>query len=173
MSTEKYWQIVRALAESGQEDRVPKARIAERIVNRVMAADEAEEQWAADVIERWLREGAAEDYTKAFKDMNTVTYIRADGTRKRKTVAYSRPMRSKSDGAIIGRQIQAWWGMGRAAIIELRSELAGQDELLRESIAMLDKLVAAMDRHPQCTTAAEAWEADGHDLEEIDLAGVA
>jgi len=82
-------------------------------------------------------------------------------------------MRSKDDGVIVGRQMQAWWGMSRAAIAELRAELADADERMRDIIAMLDRIIAAMDRHPQCSTAAEAWEADGHELDEIDLAGVA
>lgn len=171
--SDRYWALVRALVESGQEQRRPKRAISEQITGAVADGIENDEEWAIDTLTRWCRDGADEDYTKVFKDMNTVTYIRADGSRTRKTVAYSRPMRSQGDGQIIGRQIQAWWGMSRAAIQELRNELNGQRENLGDSLAMIDRLIGAMDRHPQCTTAAEAWEADGHDLDEIDLGGVA
>lgn len=173
MRHEQYWAMVRDLAESGHEQSIPKHELTDQIVANVHAAGNRGEEWAADVLARWDAAGADGDYTKAFKEMNTVTFIRADGRRQRKTVAYSRPMRSKEDGVIVGRQMQAWWGMTRAAIAELRAELADADERMRDIIAMLDRVIAAMDRHPECDTAAEAWQADGHDLDEIDLAGVA
>ena len=172
MSAE-YWTVVRGLVESGQEQSRPKHEITDAIASRVAKAEANGEEWASDVIGRWIREGAAADYTQVFKDMNTVTFIRADGTRVRKTVAHSRPMRSGSDGAIVGRQMQAWWGMARAAVQQLRNELESQRDKLGDSVTMLDLLIAAMDRHPECTTAADAWIADGHELDEIDLAGVA
>lgn len=173
MRHEQYWAMVRDLAESGHEQSIPKHKLTEQIVANVQAAHARGEQWALDVVARWDLAGADDDYTKAFKEMNTVTFIRADGRRQRKTVAYSRPMRSKEDGMIVGRQMQAWWGMSRTAIAELRAELADADERTRDIIAMLDRIIAAMDRHPQCATAAEAWEADGRNLDEIDLAGAA
>lgn len=173
MKAEQYWAMVQHLVESGQEQSIPKHQLTAQIVANVEQAYADGEGWAADIMARWAEAGAAEDYTKKFKDMNFVTFIRRDGSRQRKTTAYSRPMRSKEDGAIVGRQMQAWWGMSRAMIAELRAELAEADERMRDSIAMLDRIIAAMDRNPQCTTAAEAWEADGHELEEIDLAGVA
>jgi len=170
---EQYWAMVRHVVGSGQERSIPKHQLTDLIAANVAQAYEDGEEWAADVMARWAADGAAEDYTKTYKDMNFVTFIRADGRRQRKTTAYSRPMRSKDDGVIVGRQMQAWWGMSRAAIAELRAELADADERMRDIIAMLDRIIAAMDRHPQCSTAAEAWEADGHELDEIDLAGVA
>lgn len=173
MRAEQYWAMVRHLVDSGQEQSIPKRRLTEQLVANVQAAYAEGEQWAVDVVARWASGGADEDYTKVFKEMNFVTFIRADGKRQRKTIAYSRPMRSKEDGAIVGRQMQAWWGMSRAAIAELRAELTDADERMRDIIAMLDRIIAAMDRHPQCATAAEAWQADGHELGEIDLAGVA
>jgi len=168
-----YWQRVRDLVESANAQRRPKHEIREEIVHLVHVAEHAGEPWARDVLIRWASEGADADYTKVFKDLNTVTYIRADGRRTRKTVAYSRPTRSAESGEIVGRQMQAWWGMSRAAVAELRRELVEQDERLRDVIAALDRLLAAMDAHPNCATAREAWEADGHDVDEIDLGSVA
>jgi hypothetical protein len=171
--SDRYWTNVRVLVDSGQDERRPKHEISDAVVRLVRLAADEGESWATEVLDRWCREGAAADYTKVFKDMNTVTFIRANGRRARKTVAYSRPMRSKADGAIIGRQIQAWWGMSRVAIFELRNELVGQREALGDILSMIDRIVEAMDRHPECATAAEAWLADGHDLDEIDLGGAA
>lgn len=170
MSESTYWDQVRRLVESGQEDRRPKHEIQEAIVHLVHAAHADGEVWAGDVLTRWSTAGAGTDYTKVYKDLNTVTYIRADGRRVRKTVAYSREMRSTVSGEIVGRQMQAWWSMSRAAIAELRNDMARQADQLGVVVEALDRLIAAMDRHPECTTAREAWEADGHDVAEIDLA---
>lgn len=169
MSEHDYWAIVRHAVESGQSSGLPKHEIREDIVAQVQAAQADGETWAAETLMRWEREGADRDYTKAFKDLNTVTYIRADGRRTRKTVAYSRPQRSVEDGSIIGQQMQAWWGMSRPAIEALRDEVASQAERMGDVVTALDQLAAAMDRHPDCKTAREAWEADGHDVSEIDL----
>lgn len=173
MSEHPYWQQMRDIVESAHEQHRPKHEIREEIKSLVYAADAAGERWAADVLDRWATHGADVDYTKVFKDLNTVTYIRADGRRARKTVAYSRPVVSVESGQIVGRQMQAWWGMSRTQIAALRAEQDEQRGRLADVIEALDRLLAAMDRHPTCVTAREAWEADGHDVSEIDLGEVA
>lgn len=169
MTEHTYWTHVRDLVETGHEQNRPKHEVREEIVHLVHSAELAGEDWAGETLTRWAVAGADADYTKVFKDQNTVTYIRKDGRRIRKTVGYSRPMRQADSGEVIGRQMQAWWGMSRAAIRELRGELVEQGERLADVIAVLDHLIEAMDRHPNCSTAAEAWEADGHSLDEIEL----
>lgn len=173
MTEHPYWQSVRDIVESGHDQRRPKHEIREEIVHLVQVAEMAGEPWAAEVMTRWQIAGAERDYTEVFKDLNTTTYIRRDGRRVRKTVAYSRTMRSPESGEIIGRQMQSWWAMSRAAVAELRNELAEQRGRLDDVLQALDRLIAAMDRHPECATAREAWEADGHDVDEIDLGDVA
>lgn len=173
MSESTYWNRVRDLVQSGHDEGLAKADIREQIVHMVQSAEAAGEQWAYETLTRWEESGADADYTKTFKDMNTVTYVRRDGRKVRKTVGYSRAMRSEADGEIIGRQMQAWWGMSRAAVMELRNEIDGQRDRLADTVALLDALIEAMDRHPECATAADAWEADGHTVEEIDLGDAA
>ncbi len=173
MSEHTYWQMVRDLTETADSDSQPKHEIRQDIVHRVHTAYAAGERWAAETLTRWSESGADRDYTRVNKDRNAVTYIRADGRRVRKTVAYSRPKRDVLSGQIVGRQVQAWWGMSRAAVEELRDEMFQQSGRVADVVAALDLLLAAMDRHPQCATAREAWEADGHDIAEIDLAEVA
>jgi hypothetical protein len=170
VSESAYWLLVRELVESGDAAGRPKHEIRQDIVHQVHAAYADGQPWASDVLTRWSESGADADYTRVNKDRNTVTYIRADGRRVRKTVAYSRPQRDVMSGAIVGRQMQAWWGMSRAAIAELRREMAQQADRVADVVAALDRLLGAMDRHPECVTAREAWEADGHDVGEIDLA---
>lgn len=172
MSEHSYWRMVRDLVESGDAAGRPKREIRQEIVHQVHTAYVDGEQWAADVLTRWSESGADKDYTGVNKDRNAVTYIRADGRRVRKTVAYSRPKRDAMSGAIVGRQMQAWWGMSRASIEELRNEMARQSDRVSDVVAALDLLLAALDRHPECLTAREAWEADGHHVGEIDLAEV-
>jgi hypothetical protein len=169
MSENTYWEAVRGLVESGHTQGQPKHQIRSEIVNLVEAAYASGEQWAEETLTRWATAGADADYTRVFKDMNAVTYIRADGRRSRKTVAYSRPKRSMVSGEIVGRQMQAWWGMSRAAVEELRREMFAQGQRIDDVIAALDRVIEAMDRHPDCATALEAWEAEGRDVGEIDL----
>jgi hypothetical protein len=169
VSEHTYWNQVRDLVETGHQQSRPKHAVREEIVHLVISAEAAGEEWAAETLTRWMTSGADSDYTKVFKDQNTVTYVRKDGRRVRKTVGYSRPMRSPDSGEIVARQMQAWWGMSRAAIVELRNELVEQAERMADVIAVLDRLIEAMDRHPACATAAEAWEAAGHNLDEIEL----
>lgn len=169
MNEHTYWNHVRDLVESGHQQGRPKHEVREEIVHRVHAAESAGEDWASETLTRWATAGADADYTKVFKDQNTVTYIRRDGRRVRKTVGYSRPIRSSDSGEIVGRQMQLWWGMSRAAIVELRAEIAEQAERTADILAVLDRLIESMDRHPDCASAAEAWEADGRSLDEIEL----
>lgn len=169
MSEHTYWNRVRDLVETGHQQARPKHEIREEIVHLVQAAEADGEEWAAETLTRWMTSGADSDYTKVFKDQNTVTYVRKDGRRVKKTVGYSRPMRASDSGEIVARQMQAWWGMSRAAIAELRNELVGQAERMADTIAVLERLIDVMDRHPACVTAAEAWEADGHSVDEIEL----
>lgn len=170
MSENEYWVQVRALVESRHSAGRTKREISEEIVHLVHTAHAVGEVWAAEVLTRWNAAGAAEDYGHIFKDLNTVTYIRGDGQRVRKTVGYSRPKRDKESGAIVGWQMQAWWGMSRAAVAELRQEMFAQGERLSDVVAALDQLLSAMDRHPDALTARDAWEADGRDVGEIELA---
>jgi len=169
VSERTYWQMIRDLVEAGRDMGQPKHQIRAAIVDRVHSAHEAGEPWAIDTLTRWSESGADADYTKVSKDANSVTYIRADGRRIRKTVSYSRPKRSVEDGAVVGRQMQAWWAMTRPAVEELRRELVGQGERLAEIVVALDQILAAMDQHPNCATVREAWEAEGHSIDEIDL----
>ena len=122
---------------------------------------------------RWEREGADRDYTNVHKKLHSVTYIRRDGRRVRKTTSYSRPVRSAESGEIVGQQLQAWWGYSRTQLVELLRDMVGQVDNLGDVVYALRQLVAAMDRHPHAKTAREAWEADGRSVSEIDLGEVA
>ena len=65
------------------------------------------------------------------------------------------------------------WAQFRAAVEELRREMAEQQDRLSDVVAALDALIEAMDRHPECDTALAAWQMDGHSPDEIDLGNVA
>lgn len=66
-------------------------------------------------------------------------------------------------------QLQTWWGYSKTKLVELRRDLADQGARIADVVESVDLLITAMDRHPECTTARDAWEADGHDIAEIDL----
>lgn len=170
MSESIYRQRLADLAASGSSSL--NGDQAKEIVEFVQHADAAGEPWAYEVIDRWSRVGAQGDYNKAFKACNSVTVYTARG-KKRKTTAYSRPKRSPESGEIVGYQMQTWWGMGRMEIAELERDLAIQVDQVADSLEQVRALAAAMDRHPDCATAADAWVADGRSLDEIDLSEVA
>lgn len=173
MSERQYWEIVNDLVTAGHDTGRPRHEVREEIVHRVHQAHADGEQWASEVLMRWERNGADEDYGGAHKNLNTTTYIRADGRRVRKTVSYSRPVRSAVSGEIVGQQLQAWWHYSRAQLVELRRDMATQERQLADVVQAIGQLIDAMDRHPECETAREAWEADGRSVDEIDLGGAA
>lgn len=170
MSENKYWLLVNELAAEDPGGWQPKQLMAEEIVGHVNAAHAAGEPWATEVLMRWDRDGANRDYTSSHKKINGVRFLRRDGRKVRNTTSYSRPARSADSGEIIGQQLQVWWGMSRAELYELRTDMANQADRLGLTVEALDLLIAAMDRHPDCQTVREAWQADGHSVNEIDLA---
>lgn len=173
MSETSYWQLVNELVTSGHEAIRPKQEIREEIIAQVHDAYSNGEAWAVETLMRWERDGADRDYTNVHKKLNHVTYITADGRRVRKTASYSMPARSTESGQIIGQQMQTWWGMTKPELVELLNSIAAQADNLAVVVQALEQLVAAMDRHPACKTAREAWEADGRSVSEIDLGEVA
>jgi hypothetical protein len=169
VSETRYWQLINRLVLAGQDDAQPKAQIREDIIAEVHASYAAGEVWAIETLMRWERDGADRDYTTVHKKLNSVTYITGDGRRVRKTMSYSRPTRSPESGKVVGQQMQTWWGMSRSALVDLQNSLVIQVDNLGVVVQALDQLIAAMDRHPECATAREAWEADGRSVNEIDL----
>lgn len=170
MSESRYWQIVNNLV--GSESGSMNNEIGEELVNEIHAAHAAGEYWAAEVLMRWDREGATRDYNKVYKDLNSVTLLRRDGRKVRKTTSYSRPVRSPESGEIVGQQMQTWWGMTRPELVELHRDLSEQHSRLADALEILAQIIAVMDRHPGVATAREAWEADGRDIGEVDLGQV-
>lgn len=169
MSERKYWDMINDLASTGHDQGRPRHEIREEIVHRVHDADADGEPWAAQVLTRWQAKGADDDYGTAHKNLNKVTYIRANGRRVRKTTSYSRSIRSPESGEIVGQELQVWWGYNRAQLVDLQRDISTQERHLADVVEAIGRLVAAMDRHPECATAREAWEADGHSVDEIDL----
>lgn len=169
MSESKYWAAVGDIVSASQDDGTPKNEVADSVVGLVHQAHAAGEPWATETLMRWDRAGAARDYTEVFKNLNSTTYIRRDGRRVRKTTGYSRPVRDAESGELIGQQLQTWWGMTRPELADLLTDLSAQKDRLGLSVEGVRQVVEAMDRHPDCTTAREAWEADGRSVTEIDL----
>jgi hypothetical protein len=172
VSEHTYWSEVRSLADVAYVQGRSKEDVRDELVDLVLTADRAGEQWARDTLQRWATRGADADFTRVFKDGNTIKAKRRDGRTVRKTVAYSMPVRS-SDGDIVAWQPQLWWDLPLIDLVSLRHRLARQADDLDTQVETLDRIIDAMKRHPQCGTAAQAWVLDGHSLDEIDLANVA
>lgn len=166
MSEHIYRQFVADLAANGQR---PKAELRSDIIGYVHHGYAQGEPWATEVLARWEAAGADADYTAAHKALHSVTYIRGDGRRVRKTTGYSRPIRSAESSEIIGYQMQSWWDMDLNQLVLLEADLERQHEQLNDSRAAVRAAREALQRHPECGTAREAWLAEGRSLAEIDV----
>jgi hypothetical protein len=171
MSEHIYRHLVHELAISGTSDGRPKHEIREEIVARVHAAADDGESWAIAALERWDREGAEKDYEKAHTALNATIYITRDGRRKRKTTSYSLPKRDVATGEVTYEQ-KTLWDYERPQLKGKRAELAAQRGHLDDAVAIFDRIDAVWDRHPECRTARQAWEADGHSVSEVDLSAL-
>lgn len=127
------------------------------------------EYWALATLRRWAERGADSDLNKAIKNLNPATIVRTNGTRVRATAAYSRRIVDKDTIRVIGQQILLFWDMTQPELLHLRADLAGQRDVLDVRVEALDRVLSAMDRHPDKKTARDAWEADGRSITEIDL----
>lgn len=172
-SESTYRQMVADLAANGHSQRRPKRDISDEIVARVHEACESGERWATDVLERWDREGAERDYEAAHGSLNTTTYIRADGTRAKKTTSYSMPQRDVASGDVVAYVQCSFWDYDRPSLLGKRAEMAAQGARIADAVAAMDQVLDAWGRHPDCATAREAWEADGRSVDEISLGDVA
>jgi hypothetical protein len=163
-----YWETLRAFVENGTADREPKRKICASVAQFVQDAAARDERWAIEVLDRWIRRSADADYTRIHKALHTTTYIRHDGKRVRKTTSFSRPQRSSDTGAIIGHQMEIVWEMDQNAVAALRRDIFDAQQCLTDQVTVLDQILGAMGRHPDCVTAREAWEADGREIGKID-----
>lgn len=171
MSESRYWQMVAEMAEEtpSRASRTSNRDQANRIIQRLDEAEESGEYWPGETLTRWALEGAMRDYNKSHKKVHGITVFTRRGRKVRKTTSYSRPFRAADSGEVIGYQLQSWWGYGKIQLIELRRDLAEQGERIADVVEAISQLIAAMERHPECATAREAWEADGRSVAEIDL----
>lgn len=166
MGEHVYRQFVADLAVATPRDN---ADTREEIIAYVHQAHAAGQYWATEVLNRWERTGAHTDYSKVHKALNPINVRNHAGRRIRKTTSYSRAMRSAESGEIVARQHMIIWDYDRNQLQLWRDDMARQAGQLDDSVCIGDQLLAAMDRHPDCATAREAWLAEGRSLSEIDL----
>lgn len=141
----------------------------DELIDAAQVAAEDGEYWAISALRRWAERGADADLNKAIKNLNPATIVRTNGTRVRATAAYSRRIVDKDTIRVIGQQILLFWDMTQPEVAHLRADLAGQRDVIDVRVEALDRILAAMDRHPDQSTARDAWEADGRSVTEIDL----
>lgn len=141
----------------------------DELIETVQQAADDGEYWALFTLRRWAERGADSDLNKAIKNLNPATIVRTNGTRVRATAAYSRRIVDKDTIRVVGQQILLFWDMTQPEVAHLRADLAGQRDVLDVRVEALDRVLAAMDHHPDHRTARDAWEADGRSVTEIDL----
>lgn len=165
MSESRYRQALVDLAAADQGVNADKAEAAVQLVE---AAASAGQPWAVEVLCRWHRNGATADYKRTVKALNPISATGRDGNRERSTAAYSRPV-SDSETGTVGQQMRMVWNLTRNELSALIDDQDKQITRLQLGNEVVRALLAAMNAHPECATAGQAWQAAGHTLGEVDL----
>ena len=110
---------------------------------------------------------------EALKDFiaepSKVTVITRSGRAYKKRTAVSRATLDRETGELVGYQMVIEWDMTSVELNALLADLTRNASELRVRISVVRALLDALDRHPECRTAREAWIADGRSTEQIDL----
>lgn len=135
----------------------------------VLDAYAADEVWADSIVRTALHNYCRERLNEAHKQLHGVRAVMSSGRVRMVTASTIKRVRDEASGDIVGLQRAALWDFTRPELeSELRELLSGRQEL-NDRIEVRRELLAAMDRHPECSTVREAWLADGRSLDEIDL----
>lgn len=132
----------------------------ELLLDKLRDAEQANRSWATRLLDDYCRDGASKDVRRAAKAGRS-----ADLKLKRGGV--------RQVPVVVGVVRDGEWEQVPLPTIT-RSELSAHAEMIRAQIAALGahetaarRLLATMDRHPECTTLGEALDAEGRDLDDV------
>ena len=128
----------------------------------------AGEPWARSALFDKARASLVKEVKEARQAASTITFTDAVGQKRRLKTAVSRPHRDPLTGDV-AVQLDLLWDMDQAGLFDLLADLQRSSREVRQRVAAVRALLDALERHPECTTAREAWVADGRSVDEIDL----
>lgn len=129
----------------------------------------AGEMWARDRLFTLTRAALVGEIKERRQADSVVMFTDGSGRKRRMKTAISRPQVDRDSGEVESYQLVLAWDMDAAALNDLLRDLQRNSRELRERIAAVRALLDALDRHPECSTARDAWLAAGRSVDEIDL----
>lgn len=145
----------------------PHSDIADDMARELL--DQQGEPWADAIIVTAVRDHCREALNKAHKELTSFTVITRAGRQRKVNSSAVQRVRDKASGDIIGVQRHDWWDYDLAQMDALLDETLRSRQEITERVDLYRAVRDSLARHPECTTAREAWLADGRDLAEIDL----
>lgn len=130
---------------------------------------DAHDPWAVSKVAELVRSQLVGDIKKRRKAPHQATYTDSGGRKRRINTMISQPVVDRESGDVVAFQGVLEWDMDAAQLNAYLAKLQRDSREVRDRIEAVRALLDAMQRHPECPTAREAWLADGRSLTEIDL----
>lgn len=129
----------------------------------------AGEVWARDKMFDLARAALIKEIKERRQAASIVVYTDGAGRKRRMKTAVSRPQVNRETGEVESYQLVLAWDMDAEALNAVLLDLQRSSREVRERINAVRALLDALERHPRCRTARDAWLADGRSVDEIDL----
>lgn len=128
----------------------------------------AGETWARSALFEKARAALVKEIKESRQAASTITFTDAGGHKRRLKTAVSRPHHDPITGDV-AVQLDLLWDMDETGLFDLLADLQRSSREVRQRVAAVRALLDALAKHPECTTAREAWTAEGRSFDEIDL----
>lgn len=122
---------------------------------------------AAEACRSRLRESLTREIKSQRQAGHTTTLVAGKRRAKVKTMP-SRPLVSVDTGEQMGWNLSDLWDLNLTDLGALLQRQLRERLSVSDRIIVTRRLLACLERHPECATAREAWLADGQSLTEID-----
>ncbi len=152
-------------------DNEPHTKIADDFAQSLIDLYRAGEQWTDGMVYGAVRDHCVRALNRAHKEVHSIAGVTQTGRARRFTPSTSKPRRDARSGQIVSWQRTLLWNYGLDELEAHLAKLLTDRQELDERTALVRALIASMRRHPDCKKAIDAWQADGHSVDEVDLSG--
>jgi len=159
------WQNLLSRYIDQMEDQ-PHTDLARQMADELLDSDDP---WARSKVEQAVTSLCIKALNDAHKDLHSVTVTLRNGRKRKVTSSSVRQVRNSRSGDIVGLQRADWWAYDLAGIEAELVTVMNETAESREREQVLRAVRDVMRAHPDCTTAREAWAAEGRSVDEIDL----
>jgi hypothetical protein len=146
----------------------PHALSARDAAEHLLAQHTAGEPWAQEVLLSHLTDSLTRRIKAARQAGHVTTLIRGKRRARVKTMP-SRPHVDQQTGEQLGWSLADLWDLDATGLRAVLAAQTSEQQGVIDRITVTRRLLDALARHPECTTAREAWLAEGRSHDEIDL----